>query len=129
MDDRLHYLDNVRSIIIVCVVFFHGILPYSGVCPWWYVNDPTPIPQALYFVILSDPILMPVLFLISGTLARPSYERNGPRRFMVGKVRRLLVPFLLCTFLFSPIMPFVRQRLRALDSTTEVTGFWEFWLQ
>jgi len=126
---RLHYLDNIRSLIIVCVLVFHGILPYSGICPWWYVNDQPPIPQALYFMIFLEPILMPVLFLISGMLARPSYERNGPRRFMVGKVKRLVVPFLLCTFLFSPIMPFIRTMQRSAEAGIDGTGFWSFWIE
>ena len=126
---RLHYLDNIRSLIIVCVLLFHGILPYSGLCPWWYVADSQPIPQAGCFIILCDPILMPVLFLISGLLARPSYERNGPCRFMVGKVKRLVVPLLLCTFLFSPIMPFVRMLQRSGEAGVDAIGFWPLWLR
>jgi hypothetical protein len=128
VDDRLHYLDNLRSVIIVCVVFFHGILPYSGICPWWYVIDEPPIPQAPFLMILSEPILMPVLFLISGMLAWPSYERRGPSRFMVSKVKRLVVPLLLCTFLFSPIMPFVRMLQRSGEAGVDAEGFWPFWL-
>jgi len=128
-DPRLHYLDNIRSVTILCVVLFHGILPYSGLCPWWYVIDPPPIPQATYFMLLCEPILMPVLFFISGLLAQPSYERKGPYRFMVGKVKRLAVPLLLCTFLFSPIMPFIRMWQRAGEATIDLTGFWRFWLR
>ena len=87
--DRLHYLDNIRSLIIVFVVLFHAVLPYSQACPWWYVVDSKPISQAIYFMLFFEPILMPVLFFISGLLARPSYERKGPYRFMAGKVKRL----------------------------------------
>ena len=128
-DIRLHYLDNIRSVIIVFVVLFHAILPYSGSCPWWYVIDPQSIGWAILFMLFLEPILMPILFFISGLLIRPSYERQGPARFMGVKVRRLLVPFLLCTFLFSPIMPFVRHRLRSADSSTDPQGFWAFWLE
>lgn len=125
---RLYYLDNIRSLVIIFVVLFHGVLPYSGACPWWYVVDSTSIPGALHFILFFDVVLMPMLFFISGLLTWPSWRRNGPRRFLAGKVRRLLVPYLLCTFLFSPIMPFIRQRLRAIDSGGEPLGFPAFWL-
>jgi hypothetical protein len=126
---RMHYLDNLRAVIIVCVVLFHGILPYSGICPWWYIIDPQKIPLAVHFIILADPILMPVLFFISGLLAQPSYERNGASRFMAGKVKRLVVPLVLCTLLFSPIMPFLRMVQRSGETGIDAMGFWPFWLR
>ena len=125
---RIHYLDNIRSIIIVLVVLFHAILPYVFVCPWWYVNDPPPVPYSFLFVVLLDATMMPILFFVEGLLARPSYERKGSRLFMAGKVKRLLYPFLLCTIFFSPIMPFIRQSLRTGASGGGPAGFWPFWI-
>ena len=71
---------------------------------------------------------MPILFLIAGMHAWPSFERKGVVRFMASKMKRLVFPFLLCTFLFSPIMPFIRQSLRAKSSGGEPESFWSFWL-
>jgi len=127
-ESRAHYLDNIRSIIIVFVVFFHGILPYIQACPWWYVTDPPPIPYSFFFILFLEPILMPILFFISGLLAWPSFERKGAYLFMAGKVKRLIIPFLFCTFLFSPIMPFIRQSLRGANSGSQSKDFWPFWL-
>jgi surface polysaccharide O-acyltransferase-like enzyme len=127
-DSRLHYLDNIRSIVIVFVVLFHAVLAYTQGCPWWYVTDPPPIPYSFYFIVFLEPILMPILFFIAGLLAWPSFERKGAYLFMVGKVKRLIIPFLLCTFLFSPILPFIRQSLRAENSGSDPAGFWSFWL-
>ena len=127
-DSRIYYLDNIRSIIIVFVVFFHAILPYVG-SPWWYVNDPPAIPYSFYYLVLLEPFLMPILFFIAGLLAWPAYERKGASLFMASKVKRLLFPFLLCTFLFSPIMPFIRSSLRAASLGDQTPGFWRFWLK
>lgn len=127
-DSRLHYLDNIRSIVIVFVVIFHAILPYVLACTWWYVNDPPPITYSFFFIVFLEPILMPILFFIAGLLAWPSFERKGASRFMADKVKRLVLPFLFCTFLFSPIMPFIRQTLRAASSGSNPVGFWPFWL-
>lgn len=129
IDSRVRYLDNIRSIIIVFVVFFHAILPYVLACPWWYVNDPPAIPYSFYYLVLLEPFLMPILFFIAGLLAWPSYERKGARLFMASKVKRLLFPFLLCTLLFSPIMPFIRSSLRAATLGDHPPGFWRFWLK
>jgi peptidoglycan/LPS O-acetylase OafA/YrhL len=126
-NSRICYLDNIRAIIIVFVVVFHAILPY-GYCPWWYVVDPVQFPFSFYFIVLLEPVLMPVLFFIAGLLAWPSLLRNGTARFMATKANRLLLPFLLCTLLLGPIMPFVRQALRALDSGGDPAGFWRFWI-
>jgi glucan biosynthesis protein C len=127
-DSRIHYLDNIRSVVIVAVVFFHAILPYVLNCPWWYVNDPPPIPYSFYYIVFLEPLLMPILFFIAGLLAWPSYERKGAYLFLASKVKRLIFPFLLCTFLFSPIMPFIRQSLRAAGGGLDSPGFWPFWL-
>ena len=115
IDSRIHYIDNIRSIIIVFVVLFHAILAYVHVTSWWYVNDPPPVPWSFLFVVLLDTFMMPILFLVAGLLARPSYERKGARLFMAGKVKRLIFPVLLCTIFFAPIMPFIRQVLRSCD--------------
>jgi fucose 4-O-acetylase-like acetyltransferase len=125
---RAFYLDNIRSIVIVFVVLFHAILPYFDGCPWWYVVDPPPISFSFFFIVFLDPVLMPILFLISGLFAWPSFDRKGAAHFLDGKVRRLLVPFVLCTLLFSPIMPFIRQSLRAAGSGEQPRGFWNFYL-
>ena len=125
---RIYYLDNIRSIVIVFVVLFHAILAYGAVGRWWYVVDPPPIPHSFIFIAVMDVLMMPILFLIAGLLARPSFARKGARPFMAGKVKRLLFPFLLLTVLFSPIMPFIRQYLRAAGSGIEPAGFWPFWL-
>jgi surface polysaccharide O-acyltransferase-like enzyme len=125
---RIQSLDNIRAIVIGFVVIFHSILAYTQTCPWWYVNDPPPIPYSFHFIVFMEPILMPILFLIAGMLAWPSYERKGTARFMIAKMKRLFFPFLLCTLLFSPILPFIRQSLRAKSSGGEALGFWPFWL-
>lgn len=129
MNGRIHYLDNIRSLIIVFVVFFHAILPYVRSSTWWYVNDPPAIPYSFYYLVLLEPFLMPILFFIAGLLAWPAFERKGASLFMASKVKRLLFPFLLCTFLFSPIMPFIRSSLRAASLGDHPPGFWRFWLK
>jgi surface polysaccharide O-acyltransferase-like enzyme len=125
---RMYFLDNIRSTVIVFVVVFHALLPYVPNCPWWYVVDPPAVPWGLYAIILLEPILMPVLFFISGLLVWPSYARKGPPRFLIDKLRRLMAPFLLCTLFFSPIMPFIRHWGRAAENGAEPLGFWPFWL-
>ena len=127
---RLFFLDNIRSVAIIFVVLFHATLSYSGGAnPWWYVQDPGVIPHLMIFLIFFSVFLIPILFFISGLLASPSYDRHGPSSFLKSKFQRLALPLLICTFLFSPVMPYIRQVLRALDSGSEMTGFWEFWLQ
>jgi hypothetical protein len=72
--------------------------------------------------------MMPALFFISGLFAWPSFERRGANHFINGKFKRLMIPFLLCTFLLSPIMPFIRESVRVLNNGGESPGFLSFWI-
>ena len=54
-----------------------------------------------------DGFLMPSLFFISGYFAIPSIRKKTISRFIKGKLRRLGIPWLVCTLFIGPIVPLV----------------------
>jgi fucose 4-O-acetylase-like acetyltransferase len=73
---------------------------------WWPVENGFSITVGL-LTTLTDGVLMPGLFYISGYFAVPSISRKGGQAFIMGKLRRLGIPWLLCSLFVCPILPLV----------------------
>ena len=81
---RIEWMDVLRGTSIVLVVFNHAIL---------FANSSTGSPPLAWALNeLFAPIRMPLMVLLSGLLVAPSLAR-GARRYMVGKMRRVLYPY------------------------------------
>ncbi|MET0782456.1 MAG: acyltransferase [Microbacterium sp.] len=83
---RIEWMDVLRGTSIVLVVFNHAIL-FAGALPTgspeiaWALNQ------------LFAPIRMPLMVFLSGLLVAPSLAR-GWRKYLAGKGRRVLYPYL-----------------------------------
>lgn len=79
--ERNRQLDMLRGLAILIVVFGHSLQANidSGYNSIWY---------------LIRAFQMPLLFAISGYTCKYSFPCNNTRKFMVGKVKRILIPYL-----------------------------------
>ena len=104
--ERLHWMDNLRSVTIFLVVLYHvgGVYESAGLWGWfWIVDDPTTMVWVGIMGIVIDIFVMPTLFFVSGYLAPPSLESKRTGAFVAGKFRRLIVPWLIAVFTLIPI--------------------------
>ena len=72
---RVHWMDNLRTIIIFFVVFYHVGGVYEAVGSWsdfWIVDDAATITWVGIVGIVFDIFIMPTMFFISGYLTPPS---------------------------------------------------------
>ena len=98
---RRHYLDNIRSVTILAVIFFHVFYLFNG------TGDVTNLRPKLGYVQLDVveyflyPWIMPVLFLVAGMSARYSLARRSVGKFVKERCRKLLVPFFGGAFLLG----------------------------
>jgi len=72
--NRVHWLDNLRSITIFLVVLYHvgGVYEAAGLWGWfWIVDDPSTITWVGIIGIIFDIMVMPLMFFISGYLTPP----------------------------------------------------------
>ena len=100
--ERITYLDNLRSLMIVFVVLFHAAAAYAAVAPHWAVHDTNTFAADIIRE-LFDVFMMPVLFFAAGYFTLPSLEKKGAWAFLKDKARRLLVPWALAVLIVLPL--------------------------
>lgn len=105
-ESRLHFLDNLRTLIIFLVVVYHagGVYESTGIwASFWIVDDPatTTLPGILNLVL--DIFVMSTLFLVSGYWVPASVAHKSGWGFLRSRFRRLMVPWLIAVFTLIPL--------------------------
>lgn len=101
---RRHYLDNLRWATVLLVVLYHVIYMYNGVItagvvgPFALVQYQDAVQYLLY------PWFMVLLFVVAGTSARLSLERQPPKTFAARRTEKLLVPSTLGLLAFQWVL-------------------------
>jgi peptidoglycan/LPS O-acetylase OafA/YrhL len=125
--------DYLRGFVIVMVVLYHTMMAYctfGHFNPQHYMWSSAPIVDAQRWrgfdiaVLLNDSYFMPLMFLLSGLFVRPSLERKGARAYLLDRLRRLGVPFVLTVLTIMPLAFYASYRM-----TGAGTGFGAFWAQ
>ncbi len=104
--NRIHWLDNLRTITILLVVLYHvgGVYEAAGLWGWfWIVDDPDTITWVGIVGIVFDIMLMPIMFFISGYLAPGSLESKTSWEFLKAKFTRLMIPWVIAVFTLIPL--------------------------
>jgi fucose 4-O-acetylase-like acetyltransferase len=103
---RIHWMDNLRTIIILFVVLYHvgGVYEAAGLWGWfWIVDDPATISWVGILGIVFDIFMMSALFFVSGYLAPASLEDKTGWEFLQGKFKRLIIPWVIAVFTLIPL--------------------------
>lgn len=98
---RYHYLDNIRWVTVLLVMFFHVFYHFNTYCMGSGIggfSDYQPQDAVLY---LLYPWLMPLLFVVAGMSSRYALQRKSPREYLRTRTRKLLVPATLGLFVFQ----------------------------
>jgi len=124
LGDRVTFFDSLRYLFVVGVVFQHASMAYfnSG---WWPVIDETSM-LVSGFTGFFDGFLMPSLFFIAGYFAIPSIRKKTISEFITGKLKRLGIPWLVCTLFIGPVLPLVYHYTRG--GLTLSSSYWHTWL-
>ena len=103
---RIHWMDNLRSVIIALVVLYHvgGVYETAGLWSgFWLVDDPDTWIASGIIGIFLDAFVMPTIFLISGYLAAASLRNKTVPDFIKGKAKRLLLPWAIAVLTIIPL--------------------------
>jgi surface polysaccharide O-acyltransferase-like enzyme len=104
---RLAWIDNLRVMVIILVVFLHSAVTYSGLGGWYYKeNEQVDMLSMIifaFFQTFTQAYFMSLLFLVSGYFTALSLERKGAKQFLTGRLKRLGIPLLLFIFLIQPV--------------------------
>jgi hypothetical protein len=111
---RLLFLDNIKVLFAILVVFQHTRVIYEGSGWWYYIesNPPDTISTIVFMTLvgvggLFQTSLLGLFFLMGGYFTPRSYDRKGVSTFWKERLRRLGVPLLLYVVLINPMMVYL----------------------
>jgi fucose 4-O-acetylase-like acetyltransferase len=111
---RVAWIDNLRTLMIVLVVNMHACVTYSHIGSWYRMESPEPAtPVKIAFFFWECPIqafFMGLLFFLAGIFAHHSLERRGPAAFLRGRAVRLGLPSLFFMLFIQPFILYVQLR-------------------
>ncbi|HTL06612.1 MAG TPA: acyltransferase [Chitinophagaceae bacterium] len=110
---KIVYLDHVKVLMTVLVILHHTVITYGGPGGWYYRHPATskvPVLLMTLFVSTNQAFFMGLFFLLSAYFVEPSLRRKGPARFTVDRLKRLGIPLLFYSFIFSPVLIFLVYR-------------------
>lgn len=125
--NRLAFLDNLRTLMVLLVLVFHSGASYSFV-PFWPFHDANPSRIIYGFMGLIDNFAMAILFFIAGYFALQSMRKGSAWRFIKGKLIRLGVPWLIITLFLLPMLDYLHYWNTAVNRGAAVRGYAEHWL-
>ena len=125
-ENRLTFFDNLRYLLVLCVVLQHASFAYSGLT-WWPVSDGNTSVVAGWLSSMFDAFTMPLLFYIAGYFALPTMQKKGIAQFLMGKLKRLGIPWLVCIVTICPILPLIYHYTR--ERLTLSMSYFDLWLK
>ncbi|KAF7375950.1 Acyltransferase 3 [Mycena sanguinolenta] len=107
LDKRVHYIDNLRSLLVALVIFHHAALAFGGIGSWPYVSPYHPSkssPILSLFVAVNQSYFMGMLFFLSGHLSAQSASRKSWTAFCADKLKRIGLPAVVYTLVVHPLV-------------------------
>jgi peptidoglycan/LPS O-acetylase OafA/YrhL len=134
--ERIVAFDYLRSLGVLLVLLHHALLAYVT---FGFLNPENPtktfspiVDSAKWagfdvIVLLNDTFFMPLLFFVSGLFVWRSLARKGVANFLLGRLTRLGIPFLIGVVVFTPVAFY--PTMLEINLVYEVSrSFGEFWL-
>lgn len=118
---RMHFIDNLRTGLIMLVLAHHSIITYSGTGGWLYIEgrqDTITVVLSGIFCGVNQAFFMSFFFLISAYFTPASFNRKGAGAFMKDRLLRLGVPMLFFDLVINPAVEFdLAARFRGFGSS------------
>jgi glucan biosynthesis protein C len=102
---RLHYLDWLRVLAIFMVFLFHAVHPFDF--GDWQIKNLEQSEIITIILTLLGLWGMPFFFLVAGAASWFALERRTARQYISERFKRLLIPFVVGSALFSPIQMYM----------------------
>ena len=104
MMERRHWMDNLRWVTVLLVLFYHVIYFYNNKGVFGGIGgfgDYPEHPQYQDMVMyILYPFFMPLLFLLAGIGSRYALEKQSAKEWFKARTRKLLVPGTIGLFVF-----------------------------
>ena len=120
---RLYYLDTLKVMLTILVVFHHAAEAYSPYSAWVYKpsNKDEMMPLIWHFNSVNAAFFMGLFFLIAGYFVPRSYDKQGIWVFVKKKLLRLGIPVVLVILLFCLVYALVRRFVSPIQLKGDVS--------
>ena len=98
---RYHYLDNIRWVTVLLVMFFHVFYYFNAYCMGSGIGGFSDYQSQDAVLYLLYPWLMPLLFVVAGMSSRYALQRKSAGEYLRTRTRKLLVPATLGLLVFQ----------------------------
>jgi fucose 4-O-acetylase-like acetyltransferase len=125
-DNRIYFLDNLRTFMIFLVVLNHAGIVYesSGIgAIFWIVDDPSINNLCGILNLVIDIFVMSIIFFVSGFLVPLSVKTKTGWQFVASKFRRLMIPWVVAVFTLMPLYKAIFLYSRNLPQESWTTYF------
>ena len=115
---RYLFLDNIKVLFTILVIFWHVSVTYME-AGWWYYKEINPIDPISYIIFLLftslagvfQASLLGLFFLLGGYFTPKSYDKKGIWSFWKERLIRLGIPLLLYVALINPIIIYILAKI------------------
>ena len=104
MKNRYHFLDNLRWVTVLLVLFYHVFYNFNSLGVFGAVGGFTDHQWQDIFCTLLNPWFMTLMFVVAGASSRYALQRRTPSEFRRERTRKLLVPSTLGLFVFGFVL-------------------------
>lgn len=103
-NSRIEYLDAVRAFALLLGIVFHASLSFVPIFIGWAVMDVSTSSNVQRFMLVSHSFRMELFFLIAGFFSHLTFHRKGATTFLISRITRIAIPFLVGWFILRPLM-------------------------
>ena len=123
--NRIYWMDNLRTIIILLVVLYHAGGVYSFLfSSFWIVADPATSNLVAILLTIFDVVVMPAVFFISGYLIPASLKKKSGWAFLKSRFKRLMIPWAIAVLTLMPLYKVIFLASRGLPQEHWTTYFY-----
>jgi glucan biosynthesis protein C len=115
---RLYYLDWLRVLAIFMVFLFHAVHPFDF--GDWQIKNLEQSEIITIILTLLGLWGMPFFFLVAGSSSWFALERRTTRQYISERFKRLLIPFVVGTMLFSPIQMYLEWKNKVQNGVLSI---------
>ena len=102
--ERKHFLDNIRWVTVLLVLFYHVIYFYNNKGVFGGIGGFGDYPECRQYqdvvMYILYPWFMPLLFLLAGIGSRYALQKQSAKEWFKARTRKLLVPSTIGLFVF-----------------------------